>query len=258
MGRLEGKVAIVTGGASGIGRASALLFAQEGAEVVVADIDKIKGQESAKLINEAGGVATFAETDVSKLTDIEGMIKLTVATYGKLNILFNNAGQPGPWQVQEVTEQEYHDCLDVNTKGAFFATKYAIPEMRNAGGGSIIFTSSISGLRGSFGSPVYSLAKGGLVTMAMSLALLLGSDNIRVNCICAGTVETPMSRRFFGPKSPEEIERVRGQFIKAIPLGGRIGNPYEIAYAALFLASDEASYITGIALPVDGGLTARF
>lgn len=254
MGRLDNKVAIITGSGSGIGQASARLFAQEGAKVVVADIDPAKGQNTVKLIKDAGGDATFVIADVTNMADMEKIVKTAVDTYGKLNILFNHAGSAGPMGLEGVSEEEWRACLDVNTKGAFFITKFAVPEMRKAGGGSIIFTASGGGIRGSAFSPAYSLAKGGIVALSRSLALVLVGDDIRVNCICPGLVDTPMLPEFYGPGTLEEKQPKMQQAVKAIPLG-RLAQPEEIATVALFLASDEASYVTGTTLPVDGGLT---
>jgi len=257
LGRLDNKVAIITAAGSGMGQASARLFAQEGAKVVVADIDPSKGQGTVKMIKEARGEATFIKADVTKIADMERMVKTTVDTYGKLNILFNHAGLPCAFKL-DVSEDEWNHCLDANAKGAFFATKFAVAEMRKAGSSSIIFTSSVAGVVGSAFSPIYSLAKGGIVNLTRALALLLAPDNIRVNCICPGGVDTPMTPKFAALPGtpPEEIEAKRQQFLKSIPLGRR-AVPEEVAYAALFLASDESSFITGVTLPVDGGLLAR-
>jgi NAD(P)-dependent dehydrogenase (short-subunit alcohol dehydrogenase family) len=256
MSRLKDKVAIITAAGSGMGRASALLFAQEGAKVVVSDIDRSRGQETVKHIKEAGGEATFVQADVSKVLDMERMVKASVDTYGKLNILYNHAGMPGAFKLEGVSEEEWQTSIEVNAKGSFFATKYAVPEMRKIGVGSVIFTASTAGLVGSSYSPVYSFAKGGIVNMTKSLALLLAPDNIRVNCICPGMTDTPMTLGFMGPGTDEEKEERRSLFLKTVPLG-RMARPEEMAYATLFLASDESSFVTGIALPVDGGWTAR-
>jgi len=253
--RLKDKVAVITGAGSGMGRASALLFAKEGAKVVVADINPKSGDETVQLIKQERGEAIFVQVDVSKVGDVENMIKATVESYGKLNILFNHAGMPGPRGLQDVKEDEWDYALDVLTKGGFFACKFAAPEMQKAGGGSIIFTSSTSGIMGSRLSPTYSLGKGGIVTLTKSLALLLARHSIRVNCICPGAVETPMLPDFLGRGMGVDIEKMRGAAVASIPLR-RFAQPEEIAWAALFLASDESSYITGIALPVDGGMSA--
>jgi NAD(P)-dependent dehydrogenase (short-subunit alcohol dehydrogenase family) len=256
MGQLDGKVAIVTAAGSGMGRASALLFAREGAKVVVDDIDSDKGQEVANQIRRSRGDAIFVGGDVTKLDDLEMIVEVAKATYGRIDVLFNHAGAPGPYRLEDVTESEWQRCIDINTKGAFFLTKFAVPEMRKAGGGAILFTSSMAGLVGSPTSPLYSLVKAGIVNMTRSLALLLAADNIRVNCICPGGVLTPMSSGFLPPVGEEEKQAMLEQWKKTIPLG-RWGQPEEVANAALFLVSDQSSFITGVALPIDAGITAR-
>jgi len=259
MGRLDGKVSIITGAGSGMGEATAKLFSEEGAKVVVADIDPVKGQRVVKEIKDAGGDAIFIEADVSKVSDMEKMVKTTVETYGKINILYNHAGIPGPKGIEGVTEEEWEQCIKANVLGSFFATKFAIPEMRKAGGGSVLFTASTAGIIGSRFSPTYSSAKGALVLLTKSLALRLAKDNIRVNCICPSLADTPMGPDFMRARPDEDwatTETTIERFLTAAIPMGRLVKPQEIAYAALFLASDEASFITGIFLPVDGGATA--
>ena len=257
--RLKDKVAVVTAAGSGMGRASAQLFAKEGAKVVVSDIDPKAGRKTVEIIKRQGGEAIFVRADAAKVADMEKMVRTTVESYGKLNILFNHAGIPGPRGLEAVEESDWDHDLAVLTKGGFFSCKFAVPEMRRAGGGSILFTSSISGLGGSPNSPLYSLAKGGIVMLVKSLALLLARDNIRVNCIAPGLTNTPMLPQFFGLKSgatDEGWEKVRAHALSMIPLG-RFARPEDIAWAALFLASDESSYITGTTLLVDGGFRAK-
>lgn len=259
MRRLAGKVSIITGAGSGIGEATAKLFSKEGAKVVVADIDPVKGKQVVTEIKDAGGDAIFIEADVSKVSDMEKMVKTTVSTYGKLNILYNHAGIPGPKGIEDVTEEEWEQCIKANMLGSFFATKFAIPEMRRVGGGSVLFTASTAGIVGSRFSPTYSSAKGALVLLTKSLALRLAKDNIRVNCICPSLADTPMGPDFVRAKPDEDratTETTIERFLTAAIPMGRLVKPQEIAYAALFLASDEASFITGIFLPVDGGATA--
>jgi len=259
MGRLDGKVSIITGAGSGMGEATAKLFSEEGAKVVVADIDPVKGQRVVKEIKDAGGDAIFIEADVSKVSDMEKMVKTTVETYGKLNILYNHAGIPGPKGIEDVMEEEWEQCIKANVLGSFFATKFAIPEMRKAGGGSVMFTASTAGIVGSRFSPTYSSAKGALVLLTKSLALRLAKDNIRVNCICPSLADTPMGPDFVRAKPDEDwatTETTIERFVTTYIPMGRLVKPQEIAYAALFLASDESSFITGIFLPVDGGATA--
>lgn len=250
--RLQGKVALITASGSGMGQATALLFASEGSKVVVADNDISKGQETVDLIKKAGGEASFVQTDVTKLTDLKRMVELTVETYGKLNILFNHAGMMGPVGIEGVSEKEWEDAIKINLTSGFFATQYAAPEIKQNGGGSIIFTSSVSGLIGSPGSPAYGAAKGGVISIVRALALHLAPSNIRVNAICPGPTDTPML--YFFLRKPDDMEAARQKAMSIVPLA-RLGKPDDVASAALFLASDESSYITGVALPVDGGLT---
>lgn len=252
--RLRDKVSIITGAGSGIGRASALLFAREGACVVVADIDRAGGEETVNLIKQDGGQATFVQVDVSRVADMEKMIKVAVKSYGKLNILFNNAGMPGPIGIEKVTEAEWDNSMAVLSKGPFFACKFAIPEMRKVGGGSIIFTTSTSGVVGSNVSPTYSMGKGAIALLAKSLAKQLGPEGIRVNCLCPGPTETGFAGKFFAPYHQDPGEMLK-RFKVTVPLGRR-ATPEEQANAALFLASDESSYVTGVTLNVDGGQLA--
>jgi NAD(P)-dependent dehydrogenase (short-subunit alcohol dehydrogenase family) len=264
MRRLEGKVAVITAAGSGMGRASARLMAGEGAKVVVADINPAGGQETVDLIKKAGGTAMFVPVDVANVADLQKMIAVTVETYGQLNILYNHAGTPGPAGIEGVDVATWDREIAISLRSGFFATQAAIPHMRKVGGGSILFTASVSGLTGSPASPVYSASKGGQVVMVKALAIALAQDNIRVNAICPGGVMTPMVWEFTvrqmknrpasaGPLTEQEIREFRKT---SCPMG-RPGEPEEIAWAAVFLASDEASYITGIALPVDGGYSAK-
>lgn len=259
MRRLDGKVSIITAAASGMGEASAKLFAKEGSKVVVADIDSDKGKRVVKEIKGDGGDAIFVNTDISKVSDLEKMVKTTVETYGKLNVLFNHGGMPGPKGVAGVTPEEWEHCMKVNLFSGFFAAQFAIPEMQKIGGGSILFTASTAGLIGSAFSPVYSASKGGVVLMTKSLALNLAKENIRVNCICPSLADTPMGPEFVRVRPDEEEAAIQSKvdtFLTWIPMG-RLVKPQEIAYAALYLASDESSFVTGIYLPVDGGQIAR-
>jgi len=257
MGRLDNKVAIITAAASGMGQASALVFAREGAKVVVSDIDVAKGQETVDLIKKEGGDAIFVKVDVTKMEDLDAVVKAAVDTYGKLDILFNHAGLPGPFDVEDLTEEEWDKSLFVNLKGPFFLMAKALPEIRRAGGGSIIFTASTAGLIGSAFSPTYSAGKGGVVNMVRALALRLAPE-IRVNCVCPGSAYTPMQSKFLTPPgtTPEQLEERQKGLLGAIPMR-RLVNPEDLAYAALYLACDESAYITGIALPVDGGFLCR-
>jgi len=205
-------------------------------------------------IRENDGLATFVKTDVTKEEDVRRAVQTAVDSYGRLNILFNNAGMAGPYGVADVSAEAWGQVMNVNVTGTFFGFKHGVPAIQKVGGGAIVNTSSTAGLAGSVGSPTYSAAKGAIVNLTKSMALLLAKSNIRVNCVCPGPVDTPLNLAFFaGMPNPEAA---RSEFIGGIPMG-RIGKPEEIAAAVLFLASDEASYITGVPLPIDGGHLAR-
>lgn len=256
--RLKDKVAIITAAGSGAGRAGAMIFAREGAKVVVGDIDPKAGEETVKLVKNGGGEAIFVRVDCGKVEEMRKMIDATIKAYGKIHILWNHAGIPGPGALEETEEEEFDKAMAVNVKGGFFATKLAVPHMKKAGGGSIIFTASVSALRASAWSPSYSLAKGGLIPFTMSLAVALGPHNIRVNCICPGSIDTPMLRVFIdrsGKLKGAALEEAVKERSKKSPLM-RAARPEEIANVALFFASDESSYVNGVALPVDGGRIA--
>jgi NAD(P)-dependent dehydrogenase (short-subunit alcohol dehydrogenase family) len=249
MMRLKDKVAIVTGGSSGIGQAAALLFAKEGAKVVVADIAKV--DETVGQIREAGGEATFVQIDVSKVADVKKMIKTALDSYHKLDILFNNAGGEGPIvPAAELAEEDWDRVIAVNLKGVFLGCKYAIPEMVKGGGGVIISTSSIGGLRADPNLSAYCAAKAGVILLSEVVAIEYGAMNIRINCICPGPIVTPLMHRIAPAIGTQD------QLAKHTALG-RCGTPEEAARVALYLASDESSYITGTTVVVDGGRSAR-
>ncbi len=251
--RLAGKVAIITGAGSGIGQAAAVLFAQEGAKVVVADNVPAGGRQTVETIRQAGGEAVFVEADVSKDADVQHMVQTAVETYGRLDILFNNAGVTIPASVVEATEEVWDRTLAIDLKGVFLPSKYAVPHMIRGGGGSVINTASMCGLVASTNQAPYSAAKGGVVALTRQMAIDYASFNIRVNGIAPSEVRTPMFLGFIN-RAPDPEEKIR-QLVARIPLG-RVAEPIELARVALFLASDESSYITGVTLPVDGGLTA--
>lgn len=253
-GRLARKNALVTAAGSGIGRASALLFASEGAHVVVVDINEAAAVSTVDEIDAAGGSAEAHCVDVGDLPALERVAR-RVEEAGPLHVLFNHAGIPGPVGL-DFTPEDWARVIDVNMRGGVFLTNYLLGALRAAGGASVIFTSSTAGLVGSEFSPIYSLSKSGLVGYVRALALALAADGIRANAICPGHTDTPMLRRFSAGGSDTELATRRDALYATIP-AGRLGRPQELAAAALFLASDESAYVTGIALPVDGGFTAR-
>lgn len=252
--RLQNKVAIISAGASGMGKAGALLFAKEGAIVNILDINEENGQAVTKEVRENGGECHFFKTDMTSVQAIQSTVENIGNKYGRVDILWNHAGTPGPANIETVEEKEFDFTLDLNIKSGFFMTKCALPFMEEKGG-SIIFTSSISGLVGSYFSPVYSAAKGGISNLVRALALSLGEKNIRVNSICPGFTETPMLQQFLKRKEEDDMEANAQKVLSRVPLG-RFAYAEDVANAALFLASDESVYITGVNLPVDGGYTA--
>ena len=248
--KLENKVAVITGGASGIGEATSVLFAREKADVMVADIDSMKGEEVAKKIRGEGGHCIFLETDVSKATDVKRMIEVTISHFGKLDILFKNAGIPvHPTPFEEIEEDIWDKVMNVNLKSIFLSAKYAVPFMKKQGGGVIINTASMGAVRIRPRTIPYVVSKGAAITLTRSLALELSPYHIRVNSISPVAIDTPLFRKISGSADFEEVKKAS---IATIPLG-RLAETVDIAYAALFLASDEASMITGINLQVDGG-----
>ncbi|WP_413309711.1 glucose 1-dehydrogenase [Bacillus sp. 1P10SD] len=245
--RLNKKIAIVTGGGSGIGRAAAVLLAKEGAKVAVADIDPILGEETVSLLKEDGVEAIFVKTDVADSEQIKQLIQITSNTFGGLHIMFNNAGI-GNSEVRSVdlAEEEWDRVVDINLKGVFLGIKYAVPEISKSGGGSIINTSSLLGLKGQKYMSAYNASKAGVVVLTKNAALEYGKYNIRVNAIAPGVIDTKIIENW------RQNERKWPIISRANALG-RIGTPDEVANAVLFLASDEASFITGTTLSVDGG-----
>ncbi len=247
--RLKDKVAIITGAASGIGRATAKLFAEHGAKVVVADIDNEGSEQTVTEIRDKGNESIFIRTDVTVNNDTQNLVEQAVETFGKLDILFNNAGIAMRLPVAELPEEDWHRCLDVNLNGVFLCAKAAIPAMQKNGGGTIINMSSIYGIVGADVRAAYVASKGAVTNLTRGMALDYAQDNIRVNCICPGFVETPLVAGVIN--TPDEYQKLADKH----PMQ-RLGQPIEIAYGALYLASDESAFVTGIALPIDGGYTA--
>lgn len=255
--RLEGKTALITAAASGIGRAAAVLFAREGAAVAVADIDRGRIGDTVAEITAAGGRAHGIACDLTRDADSARVVRDAVAALGGLDILWNNVGHPGPGRVEGVDMDDYDAAMTLNVRTVLITTSEAIPVLRARGGGSILFTSSIAGIYGSPFSPVYSAAKFGVTGLTKSLSIRLAPDRIRVNCVCPAPIDTPMLDIFMGRPDVESNKHENlARMKQVIPLG-RVGTPMEVAHAGLFLASDDASYITGVSLPVDGGYTAR-
>jgi len=250
MGKLTGKRALITGAASGIGRATALLLAREGAAVAVVDVDEAGGQAVAQQIRDEGGQAIFLRCDVTRADDCRHAVQRTVERLGGLDILFNNAGIIRRADVVDTTEEEWDRVMAVNVKSIFLLSKYAIPVMAQAGGGAIVNTSSGWGLVGGRNAVSYCASKGAVVNMTRAMALDHGPQNIRVNCICPGDTDTPMLQN--EARQLGESDAVFLADAADRPLQ-RIGRPEDIARAVLYLVSDDASFVTGTALVVDGG-----
>lgn len=252
--RLQGKVAVVTGGANGIGRETALLFAREGANVVVADLSEDAGREVVARIGKDGGYAAYVKTDVSKAADCENMIRTAETAFGQLDVLFNNAGiMDGSDDDAVGTEEAIWDrTMAINLKGVFFGCKYGVPALRRNGGGVIINTASFVAVVGAATPQLaYTASKGGVLAMTRELAVVHARENIRVNALCPGPLKTELLMSFLDTEEKKQRRLVH------VPMG-RFGEAKEMAQAALFLASDESSYVTGTSFLVDGGLTSAY
>ena len=250
MDRLKEKVALITGGGSGIGRASCCLFAEHGARVVVADLAVEGGEQTVRDISAAGGQASFVRADVSKSADVQEMIRHTVQTYGRVDILFNNAGIEGPSaKLANYDEDAWERVIAIDLTSVYLGMKYVIPHIVQQGGGVILSTASVAGMVGFPGSGAYAAAKAGVTNLTRLVALEYASKNIRVNCICPGIIATPMAQRVMGERPDDRVVRLE-------PIG-RLGQAQDIANAALFLASDESSFATGAPFVIDGGYVAR-
>lgn len=252
--RLENKVALITGASSGIGEATALLFAQEGAKIIVVDINVDKGHNTVKQIKDGGGEAAFFHADVSKAADCERMIAFAEQTYGALHILFNNAGimHDDDGNAMSTSEAVFDLTMAINVKGVFFGCKYGIPAIARAGGGSIINTASfVAHLGAATPQLAYTASKGAVLAMSRELAVIHARQNIRVNALSPGPLRTDLLMNFLNTEEKKQRRLVH------VPMG-RFGEAREMAYAALFLASDESSYMTGSEFLVDGGITAAY
>ncbi len=254
MARLDGKVAVITGGGSGIGRVAAALFADEGARVVVADVVAEHAESAAVEIGAAGGEATAFTVDVSNETQVQAMVRAAVQTYGGLDVLFNNAGifPDDDGGVLDTPPETWQRVMEVNLKGVWLGCRAAVPAMLDSGGGSIVNVASFVALMGAATAQIaYTASKGGVLAMTRELAVEYARQGIRANSICPGPIETPLLAELLSDPARRQRRLVH------IPLG-RFGRPEEIAKAALFLASDDASFVTGSALVVDGGITAAY
>jgi len=251
MPEFEGKIALVTGGTSGIGRETALLFAKVGAKVAVAGRRDKEGQETIELIRAAGGDGLFVKTDVSKSADVDALVQRTVEHFGRLDVAFNNAGTEGVWvPIARQSEEDFDRTISVNLKGVWLCLKYEIRQMlRQGGGGAIVNAGSVYALIGSAGTAAYSASKSGVVGLTKAAALENARKGIRVNCVCPAAIETAMAERLFG--APNVHERA----LKSHPVG-RFGTSREVAEAVLWMCSERASFMTGHSLVLDGGFLA--
>lgn len=253
--QLEGKVALVTGGGSGIGRASALAFAREGAKVVIADVAAREGEDTLNLIQEANGEAIFIQTDVSQATEVRAMIRKTIEVYGSLNCAFNNAGIEGSrTSTAACTEENWDRVININLKGVWLCMKYVIPYMREQKGGAIVNMASVNGLSsGMPGFPVYTTSKHGVIGLTKAAAAEYAKVGIRINAVCPGYIQTPMIENHIGPERASEFETWLKTFVPA----GRLGTQEEVAEAVVWLCSDAASFVIGHTMVVDGGFLAQ-
>jgi NAD(P)-dependent dehydrogenase (short-subunit alcohol dehydrogenase family) len=252
--KLNERVAIVTGGGSGIGQATSQLFAEEGATVVVVDWHKDAGEASAQAIRKLGLKAEYCYADVSKAADVEAMVSATMSKHGRLDVLFNNAAVQIMSKLVETTEDTWDRVHNVNLKGVFLCCKYGIPAIIQSGGGSVINMASVLGFVGDPDLAAYCAAKGGVIALTKAASLTYGPERVRVNCICPGDVETPLLKEYF-EKDPDP-QKLRNEVSSKYALR-RVASPKEVAKVATFLASDDSSFITGGMLVVDGGLTIK-
>jgi len=250
--KLKGKTAVVTGAASGIGKAIALAFANEGAEIAVADINIEGGNETVRQIQQLKRTAFFVETDVSESESVRNLVETTIDRFGGLNVMVNNAGVEVFQRLADTDEQTWDRVISINLRGVYLGTRYAIPRMLENGGGAIINMASVAGLMGAGGLAAYNASKGGVVLLTKNTAMDYGNRNIRANCICPGFIATPMVEAIMGLPGAREV---KDSIINLSP-AGRLGKPEEVARCAVFLASDDSSFVNGHALVVDGGMSA--
>jgi NAD(P)-dependent dehydrogenase (short-subunit alcohol dehydrogenase family) len=252
--RLKGKIAVVTGAGSGIGRATALLFAEEGATIVVADWNEDAGSRTASEVQQAGGQAAFLRTDVSQASEVEALVETTLKHFGRLDVFVNNAAIQIMSQLTETSEDVWDKIQGVNLKGVFLGCKYAIPAMVTSGGGSVINMASVLGFVGDPDLAAYCAAKGGVIALTKAAALGYGPSGVRVNCICPGDVDTPLLQDYLSKSSnPNQLKaEIHSKYALR-----RVATPRDIADCAAFLASDASAFITGSTMVVDGGLTVK-
>jgi NAD(P)-dependent dehydrogenase (short-subunit alcohol dehydrogenase family) len=252
MDELKNKVTVITGAASGIGSATARLFCEEGAAVIVADVQDEAGRCLVDELAKNGHSATFLHCDVSSEADVTAMVHLAISHFGRIDVLFNNAGIEGEQApTAEATLENWQRVIDINLKGVFLGMKHGIKAMLQHGGGSIINNASVAGLVGFPNIPAYCASKGGVVQLTRAAALEYATQGIRVNCLCPGVIDTPMVERFTQGSAEAQAA------MSALEPVGRVGTPMEVAELALFLASDRSSFVTGAVIPVDGGFVAR-
>lgn len=254
--RLKEKVALVTGAGSGIGRSAATLFAREGAQVGVLDIDAGAAEETATAIAESGGQAVAVSANVADSTEVAKAVDQVAEAFGGIDVLYNNAGVNSTGSILDTTEDDWERCFAVNTKGTFLVSRAAVPHMERRSGGSIVNQASVAGLVAVAGFAAYCAAKGAVVALTRSMAIDLAPKNVRVNALCPGTVYTPLMEPLMARRGDGDVELGISRTASKYPIG-RLGTPEEIARAALYLASDDSSFFTGSIIAVDGGMTAQ-